>query len=224
MIPKVRERNRAEHLRRKGFTYNEILKEVPVAKSTLSEWLKDFPLTTQEKAVLRNRKDSNISKGRIRAAAVHHLNRLERDKILFQESKEEFKKFVNDPLFQIGIGLYWAEGSKRDPQFQFMNSDASMVNVMLLWIEKYLCILREDVKVRLYIHKPYREENCEKYWSNVIQVPLENFQKTIYKPTSLGVKKRPSYKGCLRIEVSGVENFRKIKFWIELLVMHYKKL
>ncbi|XKT75279.1 MAG: hypothetical protein ACJKSS_00615 [Patescibacteria group bacterium UBA2103] len=224
MHKKVREKERAIELRKKGYTYNEILKEVSVAKSSLSEWLKDMPLTKSEKDLLKKRKDSNITKGRIRAATAHHLNRLERDKVLFQEAKREFDAFIQDPLFQLGVGLYWAEGSKRNQQFQFSNSDPNMINVMFLWIERYFSLPREDINVRLYIHKPYREEKCEEYWSKTIRVPLENFQKTIYKPTGLGVKKRPAYKGCLRIEVAKIKYLKKVKFWIELLVMHHKKL
>jgi len=193
MVSKVRERERAELLRRKGFTYNEILKEVQVAKSTLSEWLRDFPLTTQEKSILRKRKDANISRGRIRAASVNHSNRLERDRLLFQEAKKEFEAFVNDPLFQLGVGLYWAEGAKRNKTFAFINSDSDMVNVMLQWIERFFPIPRKNVSVRLFAHKPYREEGCEEMWSKEIGVSLKNFKKTIYKPTGHSVKKRPSY-------------------------------
>lgn len=223
MINKVRERERAIQLRKKGYTYNEILKEVDVAKSSLSLWLKDIPLTHQEKSILRKRKDANISKGRIRAAAAHHLSRLERDKKLFNEAEREFEVFVKDSLFQLGVGLYWAEGAKRNDRFAFANSDPDMINIMLVWIEKYLKVHKKDVFVRLYIHKPYREENCEKFWSEHIGVSLEKFKKTIYKPTGLGVKKRPSYKGCLRIELGKVNYLRKIKFWQQMLITHYQK-
>tara|TARA_B100000745_G_scaffold294549_1_gene237654 strand:- start:15314 stop:16042 length:729 start_codon:yes stop_codon:yes gene_type:complete len=223
MINRVREKKKAMRLRKKGYTYNEILKEVNVAKSSLSLWLKDMPLTKQEKDILRKRKDANISRGRIRAGAAHHLARLERDKILFQEAKEEFERFKYDPLFQMGVGLYWAEGAKRNDRFAFANSDPDMINVMIRWIEEYLGLERRDIFVRLFIHKPYREENCEGFWSEKIGVDLSHFKKTVYKPTGLGIKKRPSYKGCLRIELGKVNYLRKVKFWQQLLIMHYQK-
>ena len=48
---------KAVALRKKGLSYNDILKQVPVAKSSLSLWLKDLPLTKSEKKVLKkNRK------------------------------------------------------------------------------------------------------------------------------------------------------------------------
>lgn len=223
MIAKVLDKEKATALRRKGYSYNDILKEVPVSKSSLSCWLKDLPLTDEEKLSLKNRKNSSISRGRIKTATALRRLRLERERLLFQETQKEFYNFVSDPFFQVGIALYWAEGTKRSFSFGFANSDASMIDLMLLWIERFLNIKRGDIKVRLYIHKPYAHENCEEWWSQNINVPLGNFQKTVYKPTGLLVKKRPAYKGCLRIEIGKISYMRKMIFWQKILVEHYRK-
>ena len=42
-------KQKAIELRKKGKTYSEILKVVPVAKSTISLWLRDVGLTTTQK-------------------------------------------------------------------------------------------------------------------------------------------------------------------------------
>jgi hypothetical protein len=97
-----------------------------------------------------------------------------------------------------------------------------MINLMLSWIEKFFGVGRNTIKVRLYIHKPYAHENCESWWSKEISVPLSNFQKTIYKPTGLLVKKRPGYKGCLRIELGTTFRLRKMQFWQQMLIEHYR--
>ena len=46
-------------LRSKGFSYNEILKYVPVAKSTISRWCHKIPLTEKQKARLIRKKKNN---------------------------------------------------------------------------------------------------------------------------------------------------------------------
>ena len=201
MKSKVQYKTRAIELRRSGLSYRDILKELPVAKSTLSVWLKDLPLTTDEKRYLKTRTDANISRGRIRAASAHRLNRLERDKELRLIAEQEFATHRSDPLFFVGVALYWAEGAKRSDSFHFMNSDVDMVKVMLAWLEKFPGIERHELRYRLYIHKPYEFEHCEEYWSEKANIPRDCFVKTIYKPTGLLIKKRPNYKGCLRIEV-----------------------
>jgi transposase len=46
----------AIQLRREGYSYSEILKKVPVAKSTLSLWLRSVNLTNSQKQKLTLKK------------------------------------------------------------------------------------------------------------------------------------------------------------------------
>lgn len=223
MLPKVREREKAIYLRKKGFSYKDILNEISVSKSTLSSWLKDLPLTNDEKSYLRKRTGSNISRGRIKAATALRSRRIEREKILLLESRKEFERFIKDPLFHVGIALYWAEGAKRSTSsFGFSNSDTEMISLMLKWIEKFFDVPKEQIAATLYLHKPYAHENCEEFWSKNTDIPMKNFRKTVFKPTGLLVKKRPNYKGCLRIIVGKVKYFKKIIFWQKMLVEYYQ--
>jgi len=221
----VQQKERAIEFRKKGLSYREILERVPVAKSSLSLWLSDLPLTVNEKNYLKSRKDSNISRGRIRAASTNRMHRLERERELLLVARDEFSKYRDQILFHVGVALYWAEGSKRSSQFQFTNSDPAMVNIMLDWIDRYVVgMSRQEVGLRLYVHKPYAHERCEEYWSKMLDVSLLNFKKTIYKPSGLGVKKRPNYKGCIRIEMPrSITYLRKMQFWQNMLVEYYKK-
>lgn len=191
----------------------------------MSFWLKNLPLTDYEKHYLKTRANKNISLGHIRAAASNRRNRIEKDKLIFLEAKSKFNNLMRDPFFQVGLTLYWAESTKRTWGFQFINSDADMIALMIKWIKIFLNIPKEKIFLRLYIHKPYAHENCEKYWSKKINMPLTQFKKTIYKPTGLGIKKRPNYNGCLRIEINNGKTtyvLRKIKAWNQCLVEYYR--
>ena len=218
MKSKVREKEKAISLRKLGYSYKEILEEVAVAKSTLSGWVKDLPLTKHEKLSLRRRKSSNISRGRIKAAATHTANRLTREAEIFECAQEEYREFVKEELFKVGVALYWAEGAKRNKYFSFCNSDVDMMRIMVLWSDRFLGVSTEDVKPQLYIHKPYAHECCEEYWSKQLSLPLDNFNKTIYKPTNRLYKKRPQYKGVLRVSIFKREYLLKMKFWINMMV------
>lgn len=220
----VHHKVKAIALRKKGYTYKEILTEVPVAKSSLSLWLKDTPLTAKEKAVLKNRKDNNISRGRIKAAAAARDNRLEREKLRLPDIKKVFNLHKDNPLFQLGLGLYWAEGAKNSGSVIFTNSDDQMVGIMLLWMEQFTTYKRSELRYRLYVHKPYAHENCEEWWAKQIKVPLTSFTKTSYKPSNKGIKIRQNYKGCLRIEVpKSSVLLHAVKIWTELLVEYHRK-
>lgn len=220
----IKEKNIAIMLRKKGHSYNEIRDKVGVAKSSLSVWLRDVSFTEQEKHALKHRKNANTTRGLIRAAATHTQNRLKREAAYFVEAKKEFQAFVHESLFHVGISLYWAEGTKRNNQFLFMNSDHEMIRLMLRWIESYTHYNRMELRYRLYIHKPYTSENLEHTWMRELGVTVAQFTKTIYKPTAHGIKKRPSYKGCLRIEVPRSRMLLcKMKFWQSMQVEHFLK-
>ena len=219
----VQEKNKAIKLRKQGLSYQEILREVPVAKSSLSLWLKDLPLTKSEKQVLKKRKNKNITRGRIKAAAELRKRRLEREAVWFEEAREIFERHNNEPLFHTGVALYWAEGAKRVTQWSFSNSDEAMNLIVIEWLGRYCGIRKQDLFFRLYIHKPYAHENCEGWWQQKLQVLPQQFMTTIYKPTQLGVKKRPNYKGCLKIEVRKSKHLLcKMRFWQTMLVEYYK--
>jgi len=219
----VSEREQAMQLRRRGLSYREIRQILPVAKSLLSLWLKDFPLTKDEKRSLLNRVSKNVTKGRIRAASAHRNARLAREAILFKECEHMFTNFAEDSFFTAGVSLYWAEGAKRSSAFQFVNSDSEMMNVIVLWAEKFLKFSKNEMRFRLYIHKSYAHERCEEWWSKELGVPLGQFLKTIYKPTGLQYKKRPNYKGCLRLEIPGIRTLRTMQFFQKLLFAHFVK-
>ncbi len=223
MNPKVLEKEKAIALRHKGLSYKDILGKLTVSKSSLSLWLKDLPLTEDEKRYLKSRQDANISRGRIRAASSFRQNRLEREKVILSEAREEFTKYTHNPLFHVGIALYWAEGSKRTNSFAFTNSDEDMICTMLEWIHSFFGLKKEDIGVRLYSHKPFAAERQEEYWAKKTGIPLSNFRKTVYKKSESLSKKRPGYKGCLRIQLGRTVHFKKIQFWQQMLIECYRK-
>lgn len=223
MRPLVLQKAMVIRLRKAGYTYREIIEKVPVSKSSISLWLQDMPLSEAEKSILKHRRDAGISRGRIRAAASLHRLREERDSVLREDARGEYLRYREDHLFYTGISLYWAEGSKRNSSFSFVNSDADMIQLMLAWMNIFLGLRKEDIKARLYIHKPYANEDCEGYWSQETGIPRQNFGTTIYKPTGLLIKKRPGYRGCLRIEAGGVVALRKYLYWQEMMLKDYKK-
>lgn len=74
-------RQKAIALRQKGFSYSEILVQIPVAKSTLSLWLRSVDLSRPQPQRLTVLKLRAIKKG----ATARHAERL---KLLAQIKKE----------------------------------------------------------------------------------------------------------------------------------------
>ncbi len=223
MRAKVHEKRLVISLRKKGCTYNEIMKQVPnVSKGSLSLWCRNIEFTPEQIEKLKKRIQQGRDLSRIHAAIANRNNRLARDKKVYDSALKEFSAYKNDVFFSLGIALYWAEGSKTRRYFQFTNSDAVMTKTMVIWIEKYLKVDRKSIKPRLYIHRSYEHEGLRKFWANQIGVSENSFQKEVYKQDKYGFKKNENYKGCIRIDVPGVTNWVKTMAWQKILVESLK--
>lgn len=121
----------------------------------------------------------------------------------------------------MGLVLYWAEGGKKTEYFQFSNSDPAAVKAAMRWLIKICEIPKEEIKFRVFIHKIYAHEDCEKFWSEIADIPVENFEKTIYKPTPHKLKKNLNYKGCVQIRVLKSELFWKVTCWVQELIKEF---
>jgi len=224
MKSRLEEKYKAIELRKRGLSYKEIQKIVPASKSLLSGWFKYLSLTENELDFLKSRILERQNIGRINAALSNRNRRIEREVKNLELSRKSFEVYKNDPIFIIGVSLYWAEGSKRTGNFQFINSDGEMILFIYKWIQKYLQIDKTNIKCRLFTHKIQGYEQNIDYWSNILELDKNKFQKTIFKPTAHSVKKNPNYNGCLRIELGKIDHLRTMTNWRKLLYENYGNL
>ena len=101
-------RDKAIALRQQGKSYPEILREVPIVKSTLWTWLKDVELCDEAKKVIRERQEKNRALG----VELGRTRRKERSKRIQTQALVEVGELSERELWLIGISLYWAEGMK----------------------------------------------------------------------------------------------------------------
>src|SRR3989344_9521150 len=96
----------------KQLSYSAIQKELSVAKSTLSEWLKPFPLS-REKILELKRLGWKNSEAKIEMfRAAMREKREQRDRESYETYVKKFKKVSRESFFVSGLVLYLAEGSK----------------------------------------------------------------------------------------------------------------
>ena len=227
MKARLEDKYRAISLRKKGFTYRDIMKEIPVSKSLLSGWFRFLELSPEEESQLKERAQTNRDNGKSRSIVSNRAKRATREKIAFKEARELFEIFKEDSQFILGVGLFWAEGSKRTSSLQFVNSDSKMIKFMISWFKKYLQISEDRISLRIFTHADFKLEKYEDFWQNELELSPSQLKKTCYKPnTRHGIfKKNPSYKGCARIEISkGMSDLRKIIGFIKILENNLKVL
>ncbi len=220
MILKYKEKELAIKLRKRGFSYSEILEKVPVAKSTLSLWLRSVGLSKRQKQRLTKKKLSAALRG---ALARKNQKRIITKKIK-KEAINEIKNISERDLWMIGTALYWGEGSKEKLNgslVQLGNSDPYLIKIFLEWLYEICKIPKSEINVRIYLHVTARHKlkKVQQYWSRATGFPIKDFQKIIWKKNKINTHRKnvgKDYFGLIRISVKKSINLnRKIQGWIE---------
>lgn len=221
---KSRLKSDAIRLRLNGLSYSEILKTIPIAKSTLSLWLRSVHLSKPQKQRLTDKKLVAIARG----WEARRRQRIERTNLIKQNAFKDISKINKENLFLMGNMLYWAEGSKQKEHLVsqgviFGNSDPLMIKMFLKWLKDCLGILDKDLMFDIYIHKNHETHSgaTRRYWSEITGFSISKFDKIYFKKHNLSTNRRnkgDSYHGQLRIAVRRSTDLnRKITGWIEAI-------
>ncbi len=214
-------RRKAVALRRQGFSYAEILREVPVAKSTLSLWLRSVGLSKPQKQRLTEKKLAAA----IRGGEAKRLQRILKTQQIQERAIKDVKKISRRELWLIGTVLYWAEGSKEKEGkpgsgVQFTNSDPYMIKIFLIWLNEICEINNENLSVEIYIHEnsKNRVKSVINYWSNATGLPKRYFSRVYYKKNKIKTNRKnigSQYFGLLKIRVKASSSLnRRIAGWV----------
>jgi hypothetical protein len=217
-------KERAIQLRKDGKTYSEILKEIPVAKSTLSEWFKEVSLSKRQFQKLTIKKLEAARRG----GKAKRKQRLERMSAIREESLSQIKNISNKELLIIGTVLYWAEGTKEKEYrpgsgIQFSNSDPRMINIFILWLKRCCEIDDKRIVFEIYIHENYKNdiERFKLFWSKSTGYNLEYFNRIYFKTNKIKTNRKNTnnlYYGLIRVRVlSSSDLVRKISGWTEAI-------
>ncbi len=223
MKMRLEDKKRATTLRLQGKTYNEIIAIIPdLSKSTLSGWLQNLEFTAKQKRRLEKRIEKNSHSARERSNWARGKKRRARIQKITKSAKEEYPYLSKNLFFILCLALYWAEGNKKSGQFQFTNSDPRAIKAIMRWLLKTCKVSKEDIKIRLYTHKIFANENYEKFWSEITKIPISDFQKTIFKDTPHKTKKNINYKGCIQLRVLKSALQWKVITWMQELTKEYR--
>jgi len=180
-MAKTKKREEAIALREKEqMSYSQIKKALKVSKSTLSLWLRDYPLS-QERIKSLQKNEAVIEKIR----NTKKQKREKRLKDIYEIQKKEILPLSNRELFIAGLLLYWGEGTK-NPQNSpsISNSDPSVINFFMQWLDESLNIPKEKIKIYLHLYNDMDINKELKYWSEELKVPLNQFRRPYIKKTS----------------------------------------
>ncbi|OGQ38830.1 MAG: hypothetical protein A2W61_01385 [Deltaproteobacteria bacterium RIFCSPLOWO2_01_44_7] len=171
--------------RKKGTSIKNLERKFGVPETTVSRWVRDIPSASL--AFNSARKREILLK-----AQLHHLTG---------------HLTIDENLAKIFVSLlYWCEGSKHPSTsyIAFSNSDYRLVKIFLEFLRQGFKIHEDEIKVHLQLHSTHSQQEMTKFWSNLLDVPLNQFYKpTITNPTRK--MKRLDYKGTCTIKYFDVK-------------------
>lgn len=222
MQAKIEEKKKAIELRRQGLSYREILKQIPVAKSSLSLWLKSVDLAKSQKQRLTKKKLAGMKRG----WEAQHNKRVKITQEIKEKASAEIGNLTKRDLWLIGVALYWAEGSKEKDYrpgctVQLGNSDPFMIKVFLKWLCEILKTPKDEILFEIYIHENHKNnlKRVINYWSDCTGFDKNKFSHIYFKKNKIATNRKNvqnNYFGLLRIKVrNGSKLNRKIQGWIE---------
>lgn len=212
MKPLIEPKEKAVVLRKQGLSYGEIIKQVHVAKSSLSLWLKGIPLSDKDRKRLYTKNVHLMARG---GQSQKERRKREVEAILATAAQEIDFPLSDETFRLMGAALYWAEGSKTG-MFVFTNSDPHLILFMVRWIGKMFHIPARQLRGRLNIYQQQNDDEIKRFWSDLTGIPVTNFGKTFVKPMSTGFKKNNLYFGTMRIEVPKSVDLKHRTFgWVQ---------
>jgi len=172
---------KAIKLRKKGLSYAQIDQQLGVSKSTLSGWLRNYPLTKERLRILR---DINPQRIRSYQETMRRKKQARLDSV-YKDVQKQIGSLSKREKIIAGLFLYWGEGLKvHDSTTSLANTDPSMILFFIKWME-LLGVPRIKMKIKLHLYNDMDIDKETGYWSDLLHIPKDNFRKPYVKDSKL---------------------------------------
>lgn len=180
-MARPKDREKAIKLRLQGLSYSQIKSEMGLNKSTLSGWLKNYPLSNEQIIKLRDLNPQRIEKCRnTKAKKVE-----DRLKNVYKKVSLDISELNKRDIFIAGMFLYWGEGSKSERfTTALSNTDPAVLRFFIKWL-KLFNIDNEKLHITLQLYSDMNIKKEIKFWSEELKLPVHLFKKPYVKASTL---------------------------------------
>ncbi len=183
---------RAIELRKMGWSYLEIKKELGVNKGSLSLWLRNYPLTPDQ---LSKFKDDRESRRVEKYRNTCDLKRQSKLDGYYEKERVRLLPLSKREMYLAGLMLYWGEGLKANwSTVSFSNTNPKMIVFAKKWLTDCLDVSVDKLVVRLHLYSDMDSSTEHGYWSKLIEIPLTQFRKPYVKQSiRIGISEKGGY-------------------------------
>jgi hypothetical protein len=189
MFVKTAEREMARSLRREeGLPIKEIARRIGVSVSSVSLWVRDVPLTSEQQAVLDAR---NPVRGGQRRGTENSASRRREVRREAQSHGRELAR-RDAPGFAGGCMLYWAEGAKNRNNVILCNADADLLDTFLAFLRTHYGVADERVAfaVNCFLGNGKTLAEIEAWWLNRLRLPATCLRQAAVNRASTASKRK----------------------------------
>ena len=179
-IKKNNPKDFAIELRKGGYSYSEIKKFSPVAKSTLSYWFRNIKLSEPQLSRLKKKRIEAAQRGS-KSKILKTFKAIEE---IQKSSAKDIGKISKRELWLMGVVLYWRERllNKNDSDLKkgvrFTSSDPHLIKLFLKWLVDIGGIKNEEISFDIFIGKGKSLLNeAVNYWANITGFSKGNFSR-----------------------------------------------
>jgi len=216
--------NQAMVLRKNGESYDLISKKLSIPKSTLSSWFSHQLWSDEIKNNLNLLRLRKSSENLIKANLIRTKNQKEKRVNYIREAQIDFNKLINNPLFLVGLSIYWGEGDKTDNgRVSVINTDPELLNTVVKFYRECLGISDDKLRIGLFIYKDINQDIAIKFWSDKLKIPKQQFIKIQKLKSRSRLAKNKIKFGICSLYFSSTMFSIKIHEWIRLLSIHELK-
>jgi transposase-like protein len=213
------DRTKAHELRKQGKSYSQIKKELGISKSTLSQWLRKYPLSKEQIDVLQGKSVVRIEKYR----QTMQRKRNDRFNISYENEKVKLMPLSKRDLYIAGLFLYWGEGTKGDNStVSLNNTDPNVVKFFLLWLTDCLNVPKNSIRVTVHLYEDMEINDSLNYWSNTLGIQRSQFIKPyIKKSLRLSIDQKGFGHGTCGLYIYDIAVKTKIRASLKIIADNY---
>jgi len=222
----LRLKEKAIGYRKQGYSYGMISEKMGLAKSTLSNWLREISYQPNKEVLKR------IQFAPVKAAEIMHNRKIANIAKIKKLAAKELGKLTKRDLWLLGIGLYLGEGAKLYETIRVINSDPGIIKVAIRWFRNVCGLEIENFNPSVHLYPDNNIKETIHHWSETTGIPKEQFGKTQIdkRNNKSGKKRRKLPYGTLHLQIKscGKSEFgktlhRRIIGWIEASVNQISK-
>lgn len=180
--PLVEKHLQAIKLRKQGQSYSQIKKQLGVSKSSLSLWLRKFPLSKKRIRELGGLNEQRIERFR----NTMHAKKMSRLQRVYKEQHKNLLPLTFRELYIAGLFLYWGEGLKASPAMvSVSNSDPRVIKFAIYWFTHMLHVSAEKLRIRIHLYSDMDIYKEIRFWSKTLHISQKQFIKPYIKKTTI---------------------------------------